>query len=207
MYKLGVMSAIIMMTLFLAFKGVFIGTLILVMNLTFFAIKFGLYLKQDHHQPAVSYVAPPAEHIWPQIPSGPSWGHQKDVHLHIHNGHGQGKTDYTIPFSSYGNSAGASSHAQWSDSPIVASEAPHWNGYAPQLRESYGHQGRAMPSNDLPAYASNTHTVATDKVDTVQVTPAPQKRADKPMIVTSESKPMIVPPISTYHFVQSQSRQ
>lgn len=205
MYKLGVMSAIIMMTLFLAFKGVFIGTLILVMNLTFFAIKFGSYLKHDQHQPSVSYVAPPSEHIWPQIPSGPSpsWGHQKDVHLHIHNGHS--KNDYTIPFSSYGNFPSASS--QWSDSPIVASEAPHWNGYGAQVRESYGHQGRAMTNNDLSAYASNTHTIAADPIDAARVTPVPEKTLEKPMIVTNESKPMIVPPISTYHFIKNQSRQ
>lgn len=206
MYKLGVMSAIIMMTLFLAFKGVFIGTLILVMNLTFFAIKFGSYLKHDHHQqPSVSYVAPPSEHIWPQIPSNPGWGHQKDVHLHIHNGHG--KTDYNIPFSSYGNMPSASSHGQWSDSPIVASEAPHWNAYGLQTREAHGHQGRAMTNNDLSAYASHAHTVAVDKGDTVKVTPEPGKTLDKPMIVTGESKPMIVPPMSTYQFVKNQSRQ
>lgn len=206
MYKLGVMSAIIMMTLFLAFKGVFIGTLILIMNLTFFAIKFGLYLKQDHHQQHISYAASPTDHIWPQIPSGPAWGQQKDVHLHIHNGHG--KTDYNLPFSSYGNLPSASASAQqWSDSPIVASEAPHWNGYGHQMRETYGHQGRAMNRNDLSAYDSNTHTVLAHQGDTVKVTPAPEKTLDKPMIVTSESKPMIVPPISTYHFVQNQSRQ
>lgn len=205
MYKLGVMSAIIMMTLFLAFKGVFIGTLILVMNLAFFAVKFGIYLKDNHHHQPISYAVPqPAEPIWPQIPSGPSWGgHQKDVHLHIHNGHS--KTDYTLPFSSYGSMPSASSH--WSDSPIVASEAPHWNAYGHQSREVYGHQGRAIIDNDLSAYPSNTHTMVTNKADTARVTPVPERTLDKPMIVMGESKPMVVPPISTYQFVQNQSRQ
>lgn len=66
------MSAVIMMTLFLAFKGVFIGTLILILNLTFLAVKFGSFLKTDHH------------HGWSDH-HGHGWGPQKDVHLHIHN--------------------------------------------------------------------------------------------------------------------------
>lgn len=203
MYKLGVMSAIIMMTLFLAFKGVFIGTLILIMNLTFFAVKFGLYLKEGHHQQSVQYVAPPSEHFLPQIPSGHGWGQQKDVHLHIHNG--QIKSDYSLPYSSYGSLPSASSQQhQWSDSPIVASEAPHFNGYGHQMREAYVHQGRAMINNDLTAYASKR---STNQIDAGNVTPAPEKTLDKPIVVKSEPKPMIVPPISTYHFVQNQSRQ
>lgn len=227
MYKLGVMSAIIMMTLFLAFKGVFIGTLILVMNLTFFAIKFGSYLKHDHQQatPTISYVAPPPQHdhIW-QPPSAPAWGgggiQQKDVHLHIHNSGQHHKGDYSNPYGGYGNLAGASS--QWSDAPIVASEAPHYSyGHS---RESYAHphvqvqhhQGRSMGGNDLSILASHSNpVVVTDKIETIRVTAAPANKSriekDDATIVKRESMtppivkppPLIVPPISTYHFVKN----
>lgn len=82
MYKLGVISTVIMLTLFLAMKGVFIGTVILIMNIAFFAAKLGgLFDKGYKHQ---------------------EWGHspshgylQKDVHLHIHN---SGKQQY-VPYS------------------------------------------------------------------------------------------------------------
>lgn len=76
-YKLGIISAVILMTFFLAFKGVFIGTLILILNITFFALKIGTYLKSDHsHAHSLN-----------------SWQPPKDIHLHIHNA--QGQADYT----------------------------------------------------------------------------------------------------------------
>lgn len=115
MYKLGVMSAVIMMTLFLAFKGVFIGTLILILNLTFFAVKFGLFLKgHDHH----SHGWSPHGHGWPQ----------KDVHLHIHNGHG--KQEF-IPYSPPSGPA-IFEHSAGPDT--------HWSGY------SNHHVGRHFPN-------------------------------------------------------------
>lgn len=76
-YKLGIISAVIFMTFFLAFKSVFIGTLILILNLTFFALKIGSHLNWDnYHGHSLN-----------------SWQPPKDVHLHIHNAHG--KNDYT----------------------------------------------------------------------------------------------------------------
>lgn len=78
MYKLGVISTIIMITLFLAMKGVFIGTVILILNIAFFAAKLGGIFDKGHH------------HGWAGTQS------QKDVHLHIHNGNG--KPQY-VPYS------------------------------------------------------------------------------------------------------------
>lgn len=73
MYKLGVLSTIIVVVLFLAMKGVFIGTVILILNIAFFAAKLGGLFDKGHHQ-----------HGWS---AGQSQGYaQKDVHLHIHNG-------------------------------------------------------------------------------------------------------------------------
>lgn len=73
MYKLGVISTIIMITLFLAMKGVFIGTAILILNIAFLAAKVGGLFDKGHHHGGWS--------------SGPTHsGLQKDVHLHIHNG-------------------------------------------------------------------------------------------------------------------------
>lgn len=47
MYKLGVLSTVIMGILFLSAKSVFIGTILLIMNVAFFAIKIAS-LKQFH---------------------------------------------------------------------------------------------------------------------------------------------------------------
>lgn len=116
MYKLGVMSAVIMITMFLAAKSVFIGTLILILNIAFFAIKAGLHFKSDHHS-----------HGWSAPPHGHGWGPQKDVHLHIHNS--PGKPEF-IP---YGY---PSASTTWEHS---ASPETHWNGYS-------NHHGRQFPN-------------------------------------------------------------
>lgn len=104
MYKLGVISTIIMITLFMAAKGVFIGTIILIMNVAFIAAKLGgLFDKgHSHHGYTAALTHAPL---------------QKDVHLHIHNGQGH-KPQY-IPYTS-----GYSSPA-WEPSPHA------WNTYGP----------------------------------------------------------------------------
>lgn len=103
MYKLGVISTIIMITLFMAAKGVFIGTIILIMNVAFIAAKVGgLFDKGHHHHGGYSAG----------LSHSPL---QKDVHLHIHNGQ---KPQY-IPYSN-----GYSSPA-WEPSPHA------WNTYGP----------------------------------------------------------------------------
>lgn len=90
------------MTFFLALKGVFIGTLILILNLTFLAVKLGLFLKSDHHS-----------HGWEPHGHG-GWAPQKDVHLHIHNSHG--KAEF-IPYpNTFEHSTGPETH---------------WSGYSP----------------------------------------------------------------------------
>lgn len=83
MYKLGVISTIIMITLFLAMKGVFIGTIILIMNVAFFAAKIGGLFDKGHHS-----------HGWSQSHSNSYL--PKDVHLHIHNG---AKPAQYVPYS------------------------------------------------------------------------------------------------------------
>lgn len=76
-YKLGIISAVILMTFFLAFKGVLIGTLILMLNIAFFALKIGAYFKSDYsHTHSLNGWQPP-----------------KDIHLHVHSAHS--KNDYT----------------------------------------------------------------------------------------------------------------
>lgn len=138
MYKLGVMSAVIVMTLFLAFKSVLIGTLILVLNLTFFAIKFGTYFKSDHHwsPPPVSHQ-PPSGWSPPTLNHGNGWPPHKDVHLHIHNAHG--KPDYSIPYSTLGNG--------W-DTQSNTIEQPTWNP------TGYTYSGRALSDDGVAAFSN-----------------------------------------------------
>lgn len=184
MYKLGVMSAVIMMTLFLAFKGVFIGTLILVLNLIFFAVKFGSLLKSSHHH-SESYG-------WQPQVSGHGWSPQKDVHLHIHNGHG--KPDYSIPYSSYPNIG--NTNAGWDpNTAAIESQPPHWSSYA--------HQGRQLTTDsDLTGYSSNTH-ISTEKLNQMN-SKVFNRKSDKPIIVTGETIP-IVSPNSPYNYIRKQN--
>lgn len=191
MYKLGVMSAVIMMTLFLAFKGVMIGTLILIMNLAFFAVKLGALLKFEH-KPAV-YAAPQPTAWAPP----PVWGQQKDVHLHIHNGYGS-KTDYSFPYSTVPNVASG-----WHEN--VNSEPQPWG--------SYGGHGRSLDKNHFVIYPSNTQSNSIDRIgrsdSNEQQSPEPifitstTTTTHKPMLVTGQTRPVIVPPIASYHFRQN----
>lgn len=169
MYKLGVMSAVIFMTLFLAFKGVVIGTLILVLNLTFFAIKFGSYLKHDH-----GHYASHSQGWSPPVHHGHGWSPHKDVHLHIHNSHG--KPEFSIPYSSLGGNGG------WDVAPHASAIEPAWNTGT----SSYVHSGRSLADDDLTPYASvqnlNAHKINTFKPKMIE------KRNDRePTIVLAQT--------------------
>lgn len=167
MYKLGVLSAVIVMTLFLAFKGVFIGSLILLMNLTFFAIKFGSYLKSEHHQH--SAWSPPV------INHGSGWPPNKDVHLHIHNAHA--KPEYTIPYSTI------ESHGGWQSNAIDGSG---WNS------NSYGHTARQLNDIDL-TYANADPSHLSQRIESYP-SKIIGKREDKgATIVMAQSQPNISP--------------
>lgn len=180
MYKLGVMSAVIMMTLFLALKGVFIGSLILVMNLTFFAIKFGSYLKYDHQS---AYVAPPSPNVWP---------HQKDVHLHIHNGN-SAKSDYTIPYNTIANPGSGG----WHESVSVPAESQPWS--------AYGAHGRTFDDNNFLVYPTNKRADRQiDRIDATERSVDYQTTTtNKPFIVTPQTRPLIVPPVTSYYYKQN----
>lgn len=186
MYKLGVMSAVIMMTLFLAFKSVFIGTLILVLNITFFAIKFGSILKHDHgHYISNSHGwAPPAHHDH-------GWAPHKDVHLHIHNAHG--KPDFSIPYSTLSGVQG------WDTQPHSSAVEPTWSAGS-----NYVHSGRAFSGNDLtPIYANSiVDRFGSDKSKSTPI----ENRSDKePTIVMANTKrtPYAVTP---HNYLNNQNR-
>lgn len=183
------------MTLFLAFKGVFIGTLILVLNLTFFAIKFGSFLKQDH------FISHSHGGGWSQpIQHGHGWGH-KDVHLHIHNGHG--KPDFTIPYSTLsGNSGG------WDTQTGHSNIEPTWN----PTGTNYVHSGRGFSgdeSNELTSFASAA--VLKDRSSTDKgmqnnglVPKVNEKRNDRPpTIVMAQTKQIVTP----YNYLNKQNRR
>lgn len=182
MYKLGVMSAVIMMTLFLAFKGVFIGTLILVLNLTFFAIKFGSYLKHDHGH----YIAP--SHGWaPQIQHGHGWAPHKDVHLHIHNAHG--KPDFSIPYSTLSGAGG------WDTQGHSSIVDPTWS------TSNYVHSGRSLSGGDLTSYASTNVIDNSNSLKPKVI----EKRSDRPpTIVMAQTKQALPPP---YNYLNKQIRR
>lgn len=80
MYKLGVMSTIVMLIFFLTLKGVFIGTMLLIMNVIFFAVKIAS-LKHSNYAP--QQWQPPPPNYWPKQAADNSGG---GVHVHIHNG-------------------------------------------------------------------------------------------------------------------------
>lgn len=190
MYKLGVMSAVIFMTLFLAFKSVFIGTLILILNVVFFAVKFGAFLKQDNH-----YISHQPMH-------GHGWAPHKDVHLHIHNAHG--KPDFSIPYSTLSGNGG------WDSQGHSSAVEATWT--AP----NYVHAGRSLPSgsgrslaiaDDLAAYASTPH-VSTQHPsidqDKLYKTKTVQQRIDRePTIVMAQTKNTISP----YNYLNKQNRK
>lgn len=148
------------MTLFLAAKGVFIGTLLLILNVTFFAIKFGSYLKLDHHKQhhqSVGWSAPVINH-------GSGWAPHKDVHLHIHNA--QAKPDYTIPYSTI------DTHG-WQSNTVD-------NGWT---SNSYGHSARQLNDIDL-TYGGGSYVASAPTIGPYQ----PKvigKREDKVHIVQS----------------------
>lgn len=197
MYKLGVMSAVIFLTLFLAFKSVFISTVILVLNLTFFAIKFGSFLKHDHgHYVGHSaWSAPPAP---PPIQHG--WPAHKDVHLHIHNAHS--KPEFSIPYSTLGGHVGVSGgggggHGGWDSQPYSSVVEPVW------ATSNYVQKGRALGSgggggsgsggdgndNDLMPYLSAQQTTNNDKFNAIKAAII-KKRSDQrePMVIMAQNK-------------------
>lgn len=192
MYKLGVMSAVIMMTLFLAFKSVFIGTLILILNIVFFAVKFGAFLKHDSH-----YIShQPVHH-------GHGWAPHKDVHLHIHNAHG--KPDFSIPYSTLSGNGG------WDTQAHSSGVEPAW------AAPNYVHAGRSFAtgagrsltsSDDLTAYASTLHVSTQNPSiidqDKLYKPKAIQKRIDRePTIVMAQTKNTITP----YNYLNKQNRK
>lgn len=183
MYKLGVMSAVIMMTLFLAFKGVFIGTLILVLNITFFAIKFGSFLKHDHGH----YVS--QSQGWSQPLQQHGWAPHKDVHLHIHNAHG--KPDFSIPYSTLSGNGG------WDSQSHSSAVEPAWstNGYV--------HSGRALSSGDELTPFIGAQFVSADKSST-STPKLIEKRNDRPpTIVMAQTKRTLTP----YNYLNKQNRR
>lgn len=179
------------MTLFLAFKSVFITTLILILNLTFFAIKFGSYLKQDHghyvgHSAWSAPPAPPIHHGWPA---------HKDVHLHIHNAHG--KPEFSIPYSTLGGNigvghGGGGGGGGWDSQSYSSVIEPVW-----ATGNSYVQKGRALGSggdandNDLMPYVSAQPTINNDKFDVLKANIL-KKRSDQrerePMIIMAQNK-------------------
>ncbi|XP_031618181.1 uncharacterized protein LOC116337634 [Contarinia nasturtii] len=187
MYKLGVLSAVIMMTLFLAFKGVFIGTLILILNLTFFAIKFGSYLKHDHGH----YIAP--SHGWaaPQIQHGHGWAPHKDVHLHIHNAHG--KPDFSIPYSTLSGTTG------WDTQGHSSVVDPTWS------TSNYVHSGRSFSDgSDLTPYASahQSNTIV-DNSDALKPKIIEKRNDRPPTIVMAQTKQAL----PSYNYLNKQIRR
>ncbi|XP_055314998.1 uncharacterized protein LOC129575422 [Sitodiplosis mosellana] len=189
MYKLGVMSAVIMMTLFLAFKGVFIGTLILVLNITFFALKFGSYLKHDQGH----YFAHPHGGWTQPVHHGHGWGPQKDVHLHIHNAHG--KPDFSIPYSTLSGSGGWDTQGHSGHSSSVD---PSWS-----TGGSYVHSGRGFSGDDLTPYAGAMlgNRRSTDKSSAPKVM---EKRSDQqPTIVMAQTKHAVTP----FNYLNKQNRR
>lgn len=184
MFKLGILSAVIVMTLFLALKGVFIGTIILIINLTFFAIKFGSYLKADHHHTA---WAPPV------INHGSGWPPHKDVHLHIHNAHA--KPDYTIPYSTidtHGWQQNAVVDAGWTSNSYGPS-----NSYVPSV--NYGHAARSFNDIDL-TYGSADHTQ--QQYEPYKPKIIGKRENNGPTIVMAQS----VPNVSPYNYMSSATR-
>lgn len=189
MYKLGVISAVIFMTLFLAFKAVVIGKLILLMNLVFFAVKIGAYLKLDQKQ---TYYAAPPPAVWAPPPT--AWGHQKDVHLHIHNGYG-GKNEHSFPYSTIPNVVNG-----WQE-PVSAE---------PQPWATYGGHGRSLDKEQFLIYPSNARS---DTVERIGNSDSSERNGEilftttttthSPMVVTGQTRPVIVPPIASYRFRQN----
>lgn len=183
MYKLGVMSAVIMMTFFLAFKSVFIGTLILVLNLTFFAIKFGSYFKSDHHWSPAPAVHQP--HGWspPTLNHGNGWPPHKDVHLHIHNAHG--KPDYSIPYSTLGNGG-------WDTQSNAIEQQPTWNP------TGYTYSGRAL-SDDGVAGFPNLQPM--DKSTQVKSRVIAKRDDRQPTIVMAEKQQQQQQIVTPYNYI------
>lgn len=86
MFKLGVMSTIIFILLFLALKGILIGKMILIINVAFVIAKLVAWKESFHHQHQ----------------SQIGWYPQKDIHVHIHNSHEQPHYSH-IPISVHGD--------------------------------------------------------------------------------------------------------
>lgn len=189
MYKLGVMSAVIMMTLFLAFKGVFIGTLILILNVVFFAVKFGSILKHDHGITQSHGWSPPIH-----APIHGGWPPHKDVHLHIHNAHG--KPDLSIPYSTLSGNGGWDTQGHTSG--VEATWTPGSN---------YIHTGRAFAGDDLTSYASTQNVVSAQHPDQISMSTAKviDKRQSErqPTIVMAETKHLVTP----YNYINKQNRK
>lgn len=186
MYKLGVMSAVIMMTLFLAFKSVFIGTLILVLNITFFAIKFGSFLKHDHGHYVSHGWSPPVQH-------GHGWAPpHKDVHLHIHNAHG--KPDFNIPYSTLSGSA----HGGWDTQPHASGIEPTWSS------GNYVHSGRSFyDDNNLTPYSNLVDRISTNKLNASKSKVIEQRSDTEPTIVMANTKQAVTP----YNYLNKQIRK
>lgn len=147
-YKLGIISAVVIMTFFLAFKSVFIGTVILILNLTFFALKIGMLLKSDHnHAHSIN-----------------SWQPPKDIHLHIHNG--QGKPDSVGGY----NTVDANAQQYW-NAPTSWENPSKRTSYGRKLYKdikrhatnymggSNGNQIKLQPSMLLGEFTSSPHSI------------------------------------------------
>lgn len=180
------MSAVIMMTLFLAFKGVFIGTLILILNVIFFAVKFGSLLKFDHGSHGWSPPVHAPIHGWPP---------HKDVHLHIHNAHG--KPDFSIPYSTLSGNGGWDT--QGHPSAIEATWSPANNNYV--------HSGRAFSDDDLTPYGVSTQNVINaqypDQISTPKAKVIDKRIERQPTIVMAQTKQIVTP----YNYLNKQNRK
>lgn len=208
MYKLGVMSAVIFMTLLLAFKSVLITKLILILNLIFFAIKFGALLKSDHGHQLIAHSG------WsPPIHGGHGWAPHKDVHLHIHNGHG--KPEYTIPYSTLSGG--------WDSQPHGSGVEPTWSSVGNNYVSGRGFGSSSMSgvgggfggninvgsSDEITSYANAQQSIARnanlvgDKLNSFKPKIV-EKRSDRePTIVMAQTNQ----PASPYNYMNTQHRQ
>lgn len=95
MFKLGVLSTVIMLILFLTAKGVFIGLMLLMINFGFIVAKLA---SLKVHAYGYQGWSPP----------------QKDIHVHIHNPDPTKTTHHELPFTAFAN--GVEAAGPWSTS-------------------------------------------------------------------------------------------
>lgn len=128
MFKLGVMSTIIVLILFLTAKGVFIGLILLMINFGFIVAKLAALKHHSGHE---------------------EWGHQswgppqKDIHVHIHNPAPTKQIHHELPYGSYAHSSSGIEAGPWSTSGY--SNRRQQPAYTVDYAESRGSTGSDTP--------------------------------------------------------------